>query len=119
MNRTLRKSPKLSCVGRLRAFVGGGVIYNGKTQATFITSSLPAPEYQLGGYVLLDVRAGFGAPDDTWRVQFYGRNIANKFYVVNVGEDPDALPLCRHASDVWCDADPTDPIASICALRGP
>src|SRR6266850_1415982 len=89
MNRTLRKSPKLSCVGRLRAFVGGEVIYNGKTQATFITSSLPAPEYQLGGYVLLDVRAGFGAPDDTWRVQFYGRNIANKFYVVNVGEDPD------------------------------
>jgi iron complex outermembrane receptor protein len=76
-------------VGRLRAFVGGGITYNGRTQATFITSSLPAPEYQLGGYVLLDVRAGFGAPDDTWRVQFYGRNIANKFYVVNVGEDPD------------------------------
>jgi len=107
-------------VGRVKAFVGGGVTYNGKTQATFITSSLPAPEYQLGGYVLLDVRAGFGAPDDTWRVQFYGRN--NRQQVLcrqRRGRSRYALPLCRHASDVWCDADPSDPIASNCALRRP
>jgi len=91
-------SPKLSAVadvqyawpvGDLRGFVGGSVTYNSSAQATFITGALPANAYKLPGYALLDLRAGIGSDNDSWRVQIFGRNITNKLYVTNVGEDPD------------------------------
>ena len=95
---TLPYTPKLSVVsdiqyswdaGNIHPFIGGGVTYNTKSNATFIAAALPAPDYEMPGYALVDIRAGFGAADESWKIQFYGRNIFNKFYVVNVGDDPD------------------------------
>ncbi|WP_411820886.1 TonB-dependent receptor [Hyphococcus formosus] len=36
------------------------------------------------GYGLLDLRAGIAAPDGSWSLQFYGRNMTDKLYRVSI-----------------------------------
>ncbi|MEC3947674.1 TonB-dependent receptor [Sphingobium sp. HWE2-09] len=75
----------------LKAFLGGSVTYNSATNTTFESAALPAPLYKLNSYALLDLRAGFAASDDSWRVQFFGRNITNKFYSTASATSIDAV----------------------------
>ena len=42
-----------------------------------------AHPYKLDGYALLDLRLGYSAPDGAWRVMAYGKNVLNKYYVMN------------------------------------
>jgi outer membrane receptor protein involved in Fe transport len=62
----------------VNAFLGGSITYVDKTTATFpangVVNILPA-------YALIDLRAGIAAPDGGWRVQLWGRNILNKYYL--------------------------------------
>lgn len=94
-------TPKFSLVGdaqygwevssALKAFVGASITYNSATNTTFESATLPAPLYKLNSYTLLDLRAGLGADDDSWRVQFFGRNITNKFYSTASATSVDAV----------------------------
>lgn len=74
----------------LKASFGGSVTYHSKDNATFRTPTLDASDYELKQYVLLDLRANLGAPDDSWRVSIFGRNVTNTFYVTTIfaGADP-------------------------------
>ena len=74
---------------KLNMMVGGSMAYNSQTQTTFITPTLPAPDYLMPGYVTFDLRAGVSAQDGSWRVQLFGRNITNKFYVTNIADSGD------------------------------
>jgi iron complex outermembrane receptor protein len=93
-------TPRLSAVGDAqyewsynsahKLFVGASLTYNSETQTTFITADLPGQNYLMPGYTILDLRAGIASADDRWRVQLYGRNVANKFYVTNIADANDA-----------------------------
>ncbi len=64
----------------IRAFVGSTVSYK---------SSQRSDLGQGGGigridpYTLLDLRAGIETTDGRWRLQFWGKNVTDKFYVTN------------------------------------
>jgi len=60
------------------AFVGGSVTYQDRTNATFVNSTLKAPNYVLRSRTLVDLRAGVQANDETWKITVFGRNIFNK-----------------------------------------
>jgi len=93
-------TPRLSVVGDAqyewsynsahKLFVGASLTYNSETQTTFITADLPGQNYLMPGYTVLDLRAGIASADDRWRVQLYGRNVANKFYITNISDANDA-----------------------------
>jgi iron complex outermembrane recepter protein len=42
-------------------------------------------------YALLDLRAGLSTEDGTWKVLFWGHNVANEFYVTGVNQTSDTL----------------------------
>ena len=68
----------------LRPFVGGQVRYQSNSNATFSVPAASADEFNIDAYALLDLRAGFAAADDRWRVTFYGDNVTNKYYWTGV-----------------------------------
>jgi outer membrane receptor protein involved in Fe transport len=65
------------------AFVGANVA----AQTASFGSPQLAPQRKqdarIDGYATLDLRAGFGASDDSWKITFWGRNVTNKFYWTN------------------------------------
>lgn len=60
------------------AFVGGNVAYRSKSRTYFGDS----PLFRIPSYTLVDLRAGFRSSDERYRVQFYGRNIFDEYYVL-------------------------------------
>lgn len=72
-----------------RAFVGASLQYQGKSQASFATEDAPAPDFVLDARHLVDLRAGFGAADDSWQVSVFGRNVFNEYYVVTANKAVD------------------------------
>lgn len=70
--------------GSLNAFVGGGLTYQSRQNTTFQNPALPAADFNINGYALLDVRAGVSTEDGRWRITAYGRNITDKSYVTAV-----------------------------------
>lgn len=73
------------------AFVGGGVTYQSKQNTTFHNAALPADEFQIDGYALVDVRAGVSSQDGRWRLTAYGHNVGNKSYVTAISTYLDTL----------------------------
>jgi len=69
-----------SAGGGRKIFVGSSVTARSSTQAAFGNN----PELRISGYALLDLRAGVEAENRSWRVALWGRNVTNKFYVINV-----------------------------------
>ena len=67
-------------VGTTKGFVGGTLVYQGKENATFGTSALPADQFTIDSYATLDLRGGIEAANGSWRVQVYGRNVTNTLY---------------------------------------
>ena len=61
---------------QLTAFVGANVSYRSSTTGDF----KPDPRVAVDPYTLLDLRAGFEDVNKRWRVNFYGRNVTNKYY---------------------------------------
>ncbi|HWJ35313.1 MAG TPA: TonB-dependent receptor [Steroidobacteraceae bacterium] len=62
----------------IQGYVGAGSQYRDRSNATFGGGS----EFELPSYVLLDLRAGVTKGD--WRLEFWGRNVTNRNYAVNV-----------------------------------
>lgn len=61
-------------------FVGASLNHNGSTNASV---GYPG-DYTIPAYTLLDLRAGVKAPDDSWNLQVWGRNVTDKYYWSNV-----------------------------------
>lgn len=68
-------------------FLGGNVRYRSKA----VTAFGDLPEFRLPGYALVDLRAGIASPDERWRVQVWGRNVFNKFYLIHVSHVVDTV----------------------------
>lgn len=85
----------------LEAFLGGGLTYQSKQNTTFYNEGLPADDFTIDGYALLDVRAGVNSSDGRWRASIYGRNITNKSYVTAVSTYLDTLIRYRGKPTVY------------------
>ena len=70
---------------RFNAFLGGQVNYRSKTNSAIGGSA----EYTLPAYTLLDVQAGIEAAGGQWKAFLWGKNVTNKFYILNVLEYTD------------------------------
>jgi len=77
--------------GDMSAFIGASVSYRSKTVAVIGGETNPAGAispysaiYKIDAYSLVDLRAGITGPDDRWQIQFYGKNVFNKYYWNNV-----------------------------------
>jgi iron complex outermembrane recepter protein len=66
--------------GDLKPFMGGGLTYHSSTNATFYTSAIPAPLFEIDSFSLLSARAGLRAPDGKWSVTLFGENLTDKYY---------------------------------------
>lgn len=86
--------------GDWRAFVGSSVNYRSSTSSVFAAppdgtpvgnSYTTASDYKLPSYALVDVRAGVATSDGKYRIQFWGRNITNKYYWIHVIKIQDTL----------------------------
>ena len=73
--------------GRLNAYVGGGANYRSSTNALLGD----APLLDIKAYTLVDLRAGVETSDGKWRFQFFGRNVFNKSYPVNIAHGVDTV----------------------------
>ncbi|EIZ77816.1 TonB-dependent receptor [Novosphingobium sp. Rr 2-17] len=85
----------------LNAFVGAGLTYQSRQNTTFHNASLPADDFYIDGYALLDLRAGVSSQDGRWRVTAYGRNVTNKSYVTAVSTYLDTLIRYRGKPTVY------------------
>jgi outer membrane receptor protein involved in Fe transport len=65
-------------------FIGTTVYHQGSQNATFASSSLPAPDFVLNSYTTIDLRAGLRAADNKWTVTAYCHNLTDKFYATSV-----------------------------------
>lgn len=68
-------------------FAGGSLTARSGTRGALF-SDQPADraledELEIEGYGLIDLRAGLEEGGQTWRLEFWGRNITNKFYKTN------------------------------------
>jgi iron complex outermembrane receptor protein len=69
----------------LHAFVGTSLTARNSTSSTLI-SNVPAVATQeallhIPGYSTIGLRAGVQSNDEAWRIELWGRNITNKFYI--------------------------------------
>ena len=83
---------KTGLTSSIDGFIGGTVSYRSSTVAIIggdfptptITASSVGNPFVIDKYTLVDLRAGIAAPDNTWRVSVYGKNVFNKYYWTNV-----------------------------------
>lgn len=71
----------------LTADLGANLTYRSSTPATFGGGS----QYTLPAYTLVDLRAGIGGANGSWHLQVWGRNIFNKFYLINAAHVVDTI----------------------------
>jgi outer membrane receptor protein involved in Fe transport len=64
---------------KLNAIMGADASYRSATKAIFSN----VPVYDIPSYTLVGVSAGVESIDKRWRVQLWGKNIFNEFYIVN------------------------------------
>ncbi|MBP7337924.1 TonB-dependent receptor [Niveispirillum sp.] len=74
-------------------FIGGTLTARSGTTGTLLSGD-PAvaaleDKLKIGGYALIDLRAGIEADDARWRLELWGRNITNRFYVGGVSRNSD------------------------------
>ncbi|MBP8671743.1 MAG: TonB-dependent receptor [Sphingobium sp.] len=67
--------------------LGTNVRYQTSAPATFGHSAV----FDIPGYALVDLRGGLEAPDGQWKVQLWGRNIFNKFYLNSITHVTDTI----------------------------
>jgi outer membrane receptor protein involved in Fe transport len=79
---------------RMAAFVGSTV--SGRTNSSTAlgnSTSVPLgyPALEIDGYALLDLRAGVESSGGSWRAWLWGRNVTNKFYLIQEARQSDEL----------------------------
>ncbi|MFA7596941.1 MAG: TonB-dependent receptor [Novosphingobium sp.] len=67
--------------GALRPFVGGTFVYQGKSNATFENPVIRADFFDIPSYKTVDLRAGVGAGDGSWKFTIYGRNLFDEYII--------------------------------------
>ena len=72
---------------RLSAFVGGDMSYRTSSFAAFGENS----EFEIHGYPLVGLRTGIESADGKWRVQLWGRNVFDRYYLLNVSRLVDSV----------------------------
>ncbi|PNU03751.1 hypothetical protein A8V01_22610 [Novosphingobium guangzhouense] len=72
---------------RYNIFVGAAARYRTKAVAAFGGS----PEFRLPGYATVDLRAGIEDSSGRWKAQIYGRNVFNKFYLIQATHNVDTI----------------------------
>ncbi|MEP6868918.1 MAG: TonB-dependent receptor [Novosphingobium sp.] len=82
---------KFPISGSTKAFFGGTLTYQDKTNATFETALLKADDYRIPAYTLLDLRAGIEAADGAWKLSVFGRNVGDKVYATTIFAGTDVL----------------------------
>jgi len=78
---------ELPVSGELSMFLGGDAKYRTSTNAAFgdrVETRIPA-------YSLVDLRAGIQRKDGVWRVQLWGRNVFDRYYLLNVSHVTDTV----------------------------
>jgi outer membrane receptor protein involved in Fe transport len=60
-------------------------------RSSFITVLSSSPLVKVPGYTLLDLRAGVELQDGRWRIEAWGRNVTDKYYLVNISRTGDGL----------------------------
>jgi len=77
----------------LDALVGGTVSARSGTTGALLSGDPAVTALEDGlridGYALIDLRAGVEASDQRWRLELWGRNVTNKFYVNGVTRNSD------------------------------
>jgi outer membrane receptor protein involved in Fe transport len=53
--------------------------------------ALGLPALEIPGYALLDLRAGVESAEGSWRVQLWGRNVTDRFYLIQEARQSDEL----------------------------
>ena len=71
----------------MEAFAGATLTYQSHTIGDFAGG----PLFKIPSYAVVDVRAGVQAPGSHWRVEVWGRNIGNKFYVTGIQHQNDIV----------------------------
>lgn len=85
----------------IKAFAGGTLTYQTRQNTTFHNAALPADEFEIPGYALVDARLGVASSDDRWRATLYARNLTNKSYVTAVSTFLDTLIRYRGKPSVY------------------
>ncbi|WP_313802161.1 TonB-dependent receptor domain-containing protein [Sphingobium sp.] len=73
--------------GATQAYIGASPRY----RSSYITVLSIDPRVRVPGYALLDVRAGVEFANGRWKVEAWGRNVTDKFYIVNISRTGDGL----------------------------
>ncbi|MGE4303204.1 MAG: TonB-dependent receptor [Novosphingobium sp.] len=87
--------------GDWSGFFGGTMTYQSSQNTTFQSAALPATDFNIERYALLDLRAGVSSEDGRWRLTAYGRNVTNKSYVTAVSTYLDTLIRYRGKPAVY------------------
>lgn len=66
-------------MGSVEPFIGGTIVYQGKSNATFKNDVLRADFFEIPSYETVDLRAGVKGNDGKWTFSIYGRNVFNKY----------------------------------------
>jgi iron complex outermembrane receptor protein len=74
-------------LGEMAAYLGGNLVYRSASNAAFGENQT----FRLRPYTVVDLRAGFGAANEVWQVEVWGRNVFNSFYWTNVNYAVDAI----------------------------
>jgi outer membrane receptor protein involved in Fe transport len=81
-----------------KSYVGANISYRTSTNSVFgapVDPTLPhyttADDYKIPAYALIDLRLGFESDDGKYRVQFWGRNVTNKYYWLHITRIQDTL----------------------------
>jgi outer membrane receptor protein involved in Fe transport len=72
---------------RCNAFFGGSLSHRTASFAAFGNNA----DFDMHGYLLVDLRAGVESPDGKWRAQLWGRNVLNQYYRLNVSRFVDTV----------------------------
>ena len=76
-----------SLTARLNGFVSVNYNYQTQTTSAFGNNSL----FDIADYGLLDAQFGLSSSDGHWRLAFWGKNIANKYYWTDVFRESDNI----------------------------
>lgn len=69
------------------AFLGASSSYKSTSYAFFGES----PYFKMGGYALLDLRAGMESADSRWRAELFGHNVTDRYYFINAAHPLDTF----------------------------
>jgi iron complex outermembrane receptor protein len=75
-----------SISGGLKAFIGTSAVYHSRTTPAFVSGRFDIPSY-----VVLDLRAGLETQSGRYRLEAWGKNVTNKYYLTTFVHTGDTL----------------------------